>query len=130
MMEYVTDCHALYWHLTDSPLLGKGAVAAFAAAAAGQAVIYVPAIVLAEFFYLNKKLPRPVDFQMIYHRLDAAPHFILLPMLPEEMLDLSLDGAVTEMHDRMIVGVARRRAATLITEDRQIVQSNAVPIVW
>lgn len=56
MNEYVTDTHALYWYLLNLPLLGKRASAAFDEADNGNALIYIPAIVFAEMFYLNVKL--------------------------------------------------------------------------
>lgn len=130
MTHYVTDTHALFWYLTDSPRLGKAANAAFDAGDAGQAIIYVPAIVLAELYFMNRKLKSPLSFAGSYRGLELASQFMLLPLQPEEMLDFDRDIAVTEMHDRMVVGVARRTGATLITNDRQMTQSAAVPIVW
>jgi len=130
MNLYVADTHALFWYLTASPALSAAAKAAFRAGEAGQATIYVPAIVLAEFYYLNKKLAQPVNFPATYRHLELAAQFVLLPLLAAEVLDLDRDVAVTEMHDRMVVGVARRTGATLITADRQITASAAVPIIW
>jgi len=54
MNYYVADTHALYWYLINSPLLGAGASAAFDEADNGNALIYIPSIVLAELYFLNK----------------------------------------------------------------------------
>jgi predicted nucleic acid-binding protein len=54
--DYVADTHALLWYLTDSPRLGPNASAAFDDAANGKSTIYISAIVVAELYYLNKKL--------------------------------------------------------------------------
>jgi hypothetical protein len=49
MNFYVSDTHALFWYLINSPLLGVNAHLAFDEADAGQALIYIPAIVIANF---------------------------------------------------------------------------------
>jgi PIN domain nuclease of toxin-antitoxin system len=56
MRQYVVDTHALFWYLTGSTRLSQRAKAAFDEGATGAAVIYVPAVVLAELFFLNEKL--------------------------------------------------------------------------
>jgi hypothetical protein len=61
MSDYVTDTHALFWYLADDSRLGDEANRAFEEAEQGHALIYVPAIVLAEMYYLMAKqglLPR------------------------------------------------------------------------
>ena len=55
MNFYVADTHALFWYFIASPLLGAQARAAFDEGKQGQALIYIPAIVLAELFFLNEK---------------------------------------------------------------------------
>ena len=44
--------------------------------------------------------------------------------------DLSMDDKIAEMHDRLIVGAARRLGATLISADRLITSAGLVPLVW
>ena len=66
MNFYVTDTHALFWYLINSPLLGAGASGAFDEADNGQALIYIPAIVLAELYFLNEKKQRPIDLTLIH----------------------------------------------------------------
>ncbi len=57
---YVADTHALFWYLTASPRLGANAKNAFDDGVKGDAVIYIPAIVLAELFFLNEKFTQPL----------------------------------------------------------------------
>jgi PIN domain nuclease of toxin-antitoxin system len=130
MNLYVTDTHALFWYLTDSPLLGPAASVAFDEADAGQALIYIPAIVLAELYVLNEKKGHPLDFATKYGRLAQSKQFVLLPFLPETIVDLDAWTATRDMHDRMIVADARRLKAKLITRDEQIVASGVVETVW
>jgi PIN domain nuclease of toxin-antitoxin system len=130
MSDYVADTHALFWYLTNSPRLGRRASLAFDEADRGLAKIHIPTIVLAELYYMNVKLGRPLDFADQLRRLTTSPQFVLLPLLPDDTLDLETDQAVPEMHDRLIVGVARRLNVPLLTRDAQIVASNVVTTIW
>ena len=46
------------------------------------------------------------------------------------MLEFERDNALSDIHDRIIVGVARRVNATLLTRDAQIARSGAVATMW
>ena len=130
MNEYVADTHALLWYLQNSPLLGKNASAAFDEADSGNALIYIPAIVLAELYFLIVKLNYPIDFAAEYKRLKAGGQFILTSFEPQDVLDFDADSVVSEMHDRIIVGVARRLNAACLTKDSNITNSDLVNIIW
>ena len=130
MNAYVSDTHTLFWHLTSSPRLGRQAVQAFRDAANGAALIYVPVVVLAELYYLNQKQAVRLDFPAVLRRLQSSRAYVLVPYLPDEVLDLDANRAIPEMHDRIIAGVARRLNAPLITRDPQIVRSGLVATLW
>jgi PIN domain nuclease of toxin-antitoxin system len=127
---YVADTHALFWYLTNSPRLGSQASQAFDEADQGTALIYVSAIVLAELYYLNAKQGSQLDVAAVVQHLRGSSQFVLVPFLPEDVIDFEASRAVPEMHDRMIVGVAHRFQATLLTRDPQIVNSNMVATLW
>lgn len=128
MNLYVVDTHALFWYLIDSPLLGPIAGAAFDEADTGHALIYIPAIVLAELYFLNEKKGHPLDFVTEYQRLAQSSQFVLLPFFPAIILDF--DSYAGDIHDRMIVVDALRLGAKLITRDKDIVASGVVTAVW
>jgi PIN domain nuclease of toxin-antitoxin system len=130
MNLYVADTHALFWYLINSVSLGANARLAFDEADDDQALIYIPAIVMAELYYLNEKKGRPLDFQAKYARLVQSKQFVLLAFYPSHVLDFDACSAVTEMHDRIIVGVASRLNATLLTRDAEITSSGVVATVW
>lgn len=130
MSHYVVDTHALFWYLTASPRLGSQAKQAFDESVRGQAMIYVPTIVLAELYFLNEKAGRPLDFLSEYARLRQSGQFVFVAFLPEDVLDFDVDAAVPEMHDRIIVGVARRLGAACLSLDPYIVGSDLVQVVW
>jgi PIN domain nuclease of toxin-antitoxin system len=130
MNDYVADTHSLYWYLTASPRLGPNAKAAFDEAQNGLAFIHISAIVLAELYYLNAKYGSPIDFAVEFQKFKAASQYVLTPIDPDDTVDFDQDQAVSEMHDRIIVGLARRLNAPLLTVDRNIVASNLVNVVW
>ena len=130
MDEFVADTHALIWYFTDSRKLGPNVSRAFEDADKGDAIIHVPAIALAEMYYANIKTGKPIDFADAYQRLDTGSQFILTPFDAEDVLDFDRDSGVSEMHDRMIVGLTRRLNVPLLTIDQNIIASGLVKIVW
>jgi predicted nucleic acid-binding protein len=60
-------------------------------------LIYIPAIVIAELYYLNEKKGRPLDFRAKYARLAQSKQFVLLPFHPSHTLDFDACSAVTEI---------------------------------
>lgn len=130
MNFYVADTHSLFWYLIASPRLSVAAKAAFDEAQDGNAQIFISAIVLAELFYLNQKFGLPIDFAETYKKLQSGAQYVLLPLLPDEILDFETDKAVPEMRDRIIVGLARRLDAACLTLDSSITNSGLVKIIW
>lgn len=55
MSQYVTDTHALYWHLTENPKLSAKAKKIFQDADSGIHQILIPTIVIIEMIYLAEK---------------------------------------------------------------------------
>ena len=130
MNRYVVDTHAIYWHLTQSSKLGPRAAAAFEEGERDEARLYVPSIVLCELFYLNEKLKRPLKFADVFNDLDGGRQYVLVPFEPSDVLRFDTDYVVPEMHDRMIVGVAMKLNAPIITMDARIASSGHAAVVW
>ncbi len=134
MSRYVSDTHALHWHLTGNNRLSATARRIFEETDAGMHQILVSGIVLIEFIYLVEKgrLERErVDDR--FRRL-AVPNgsYAVAP------LDLSIAQAlqrvprtlVPEMPDRIITATALALSLPLITRDHTIRQSALVPTIW
>lgn len=130
MNSYVVDTNALLGYITDSPKLSRRASQAFDEGARGQAILYLPAIVIAELYYANVKLGYPFDFEETYRQISAASQFVLLPFEAEDVLAFDACAAVPEMHDRMIVAAARKFDAGCITTDTAIERSGLVKVIW
>jgi hypothetical protein len=52
------------------------------------------------------------------------------PFEAEQVMDFDQDQATPEMHDRIIVGLARRLGAPLIASDPKMVDAGLTAIVW
>ncbi|MCC6552858.1 MAG: hypothetical protein IT372_07530 [Polyangiaceae bacterium] len=67
MNAYVTDTHALIWHLTADAQLSPTCREVFEAADRGEAKIWIPGIVLVETIYLAEKarFPNALVVQML-----------------------------------------------------------------
>ena len=127
---YVVDTHTLVWYLTNQPKLSRRALAIFQAAERGETRLIISAIVLAELYFLHVKHRLFASFEQVFVRLAQEPHISLIAFAPEDVLEFAGDEAVPEMHDRIIVGLARRLSCPLITKDESIRHSGLAPVVW
>ena len=133
--KFVVDTHAFWWYLRAPERLTVAASAIFRLAETGNATIVVPAIVIAEFYYLSAKLGQPfspADLLEIIASVDG----IELSDLGRRQLEL-LDGIpdVPEMHDRLIAAesivfdapvVTRERNACCVGQDRHCLVKSAL----
>ncbi len=76
------------------------------------------------------KSGKPIDFIDSYKKLKESDQFVFTSFDAEDVLDFDKDSTITEMHDRIIVGVARRLNVPLLTVDRIITASGLVEIIW
>jgi len=127
---YVIDTNALIWSLTQPGKLSDRATAVFEAAKRGETEMIVPAIVIAELFYADKKWKLFEDFVKVYNELKAQPYIRFVSLEADDVLDFVKDNRVPEMHDRIIVGVSRRLNVPLVTVDPVIAASGTVRIEW
>ncbi len=133
---FVCDTHPLVWFLTRDRQLSEPARIVLRQAQAGEAVIYVPTIVLAEFLFLAIKGKVPWErlfelliaiegkggFQVIALDLETFSGMLFLAMT-RPPLNL-------ELHDLSILASAIALDATLITKDRKLRQQKLVPTIW
>jgi predicted nucleic acid-binding protein len=127
---YVVDTHALLWHLIGDRKLSSRAADIFDAADRGETQLVVSAIVLAELYHLNQKRRSPLDFSDVFNELAASPAYQLVPFEPGHVLDFARDASVTELHDRIVAGLARRLNAPLLTLDPVIAASGVAKVEW
>lgn len=125
---FVCDTHPLVWFLTDNPKLSLTAAESLKRAQAGDAIAYVPTIVLSEFLSLatRDRVPWERLFEFLL-RLGGTQGFsfadldlevfsrmmYIVMASPQPRPDL-------ELHDLSILATALLLSAKLITRDRKL----------
>src|SRR5574341_936068 len=127
---YVLDTVGLIRLLTNDKKLGRQARVVIEAAEQGQTQLVISAVSVAELYYSNAKNGWFSDFAQLYADLESKTHIVLASFDADDVLDFDRDAAVPEMHDRIIVGLARRLGAPLLTSDPVIIQSAVVKTEW
>lgn len=130
MKNYVTDTHALFWYLTHDKRLGRKANEAFQKAAKGEAIIWIPTIVMAELFWILEKQDRTNVFFELFEKLETAQQFEFIDFTITDVLLFEQLASIPEMHDRIIAGVAKKLDVPCLTKDEEILQGNLVKTIW
>ena len=134
MNAYVTDTHALLWHLSRDRALSQKAAGICEQADAGQTEIIVPAICLVEMIYLCERQRVPVDrmqkvLQLMQLR-ESKYRFAPLDLSIVAAMQQIERGAVPDMPDRIIAATALHLALPLITRDSKLNACQMLECVW
>ena len=127
---YVTDTHAFLWFVWKDKKLGNKALEIFRACDKGKEIVVIPSIVLLECMYVCEKRGEEFKFQEIMQKIQGSFNYQVYPLDEEVVLKCQSTHPITEMHDRIITGTAKLLNATLVTKDRNIVDSKVVKTVW
>lgn len=134
MSGYVTDTHALYWHLTNDPKLSAAARLAFLRTDHGLDCLFVPGIALIEQVYLVERgrlALGPVDHVLGLLDTPVGSYAVAaLDQVVAQAVRRVPRANVPEMPDRIIAATAYRLGLPLITRDLAIRRAAIVPIVW
>lgn len=131
-MPYVTDTHAIVWHLTDDPQLSSKAKQIFQRTDANQDYVIIPCIVLFEIVYLIEKRKITVNvFENLLSVLHKARNYKIEPLcLPiiEKGRAIRRD-KVKDPWDRLIAATALQLGMPLISRDRSL-RNIGLRIIW
>jgi predicted nucleic acid-binding protein len=132
--DYVTDTHALLWHLASDPRLSSTARKLFTETDAGHHRIYVPSIVLVEVIYLAEKARiDPKALKQTLHLLNSSPAnypLISLDLAVILVLQSINRTLIPGMPDRIIAATAKHLNLPLITRDTAIAAAETVAVIW
>lgn len=126
-MFYVVDTHPLIWYLAEK--LPKKVDDIFKDSEAGNSVIFVPTIALAECYYLSKKRKIELNFEDILGKIKRSSNFLITPF-NADIIELFPKINIEEIHDKIIVSTAKLLNTALITKDRKIRDSKIVETIW
>jgi PIN domain nuclease of toxin-antitoxin system len=132
-MTYVTDTHALIYHVTDRKhRLGRRARAVFNRADRGLDTIIVPFTVLEEVLLLSEvgKVQIPLPFREFVISLDRADNVDLAVNDIPVLLEAANFTGIRDPYDRMVIAQTRVAGLPLITGDEKIQESGLVRTVW
>ena len=128
--RFVVDTHVLWWYLRAPERLTTAVSAIFRLAETGNATIVVPAIVVAEFYFLSNKLGHPVPPAALLEALDAVGGVELSELGRAQLMKLDRFPEIPEMHDRLIAAEAASLDAPVVTRDAALSISPQVETVW
>ena len=128
--RFVVDTHALWWYLRSPERLTAAASAVFRLAETGNAAIVVPAIAVAEFYFLSIKLGQPVAPSTLLDALDAVSGIELSDLGRAQLEVLDRFPEIPEMHDRLVAAEAAAHDAPVVTRDAALAASPQVETVW
>ncbi len=127
---YILDTHAWFWFMEYPHLLSPAADAAFRLAAAGGAHIIVPAIVVAELYYLTVKRGDPISPAILIANINRSREFRFSALGQAQLTKMGEIDGVVEMHDRLILAEALAWQAPIITNDEVIRRCGVAAIIW
>jgi len=134
MSRFVTDTHALHWHLTQDGKLSGTARKIFKEADIGKNQIFVPSIILIEMIYLVEKGRIEDSFlEKIFELLDIVNGSYAVASIDintTKMLRQIPRSIVPDMPDRIIAATALQHSLPLITKDRQIQKRKIISTLW
>jgi PIN domain nuclease of toxin-antitoxin system len=132
-MTYVTDTHALIYHVTDRKRrLGNRARDIFDRSDRGLDAVIVPFTVLEEVLLLSEvgKVHIPLPFREFVISLDKADNVDLGINDTGVILEAATFTSIRDPYDRLIIAQARVAGLPLITADEEIQESGLVRTVW
>lgn len=130
---FVTDTHALVWHLFNPARLGSKATAAFQKVQQGQAVLIMPLVVIAEMAMVVEKgrvSATMGQFQAVIAQMQSSTNYQINALTLPLVLTAMRLTQIADIFDRLIVAETQAVNAKLITVDSEIAGSGIVPVVW
>ncbi len=116
--------------MNSSDRLSPAADAAFRLTETGNALLVIPAIVVAELYFLSVKLGSPFPPTDLYEVLDGVEGVVISPLDRKQLAALRDVYDVPEIHDRLIAAEAFVLDAPIITRDQVLAGSQHVATIW
>jgi predicted nucleic acid-binding protein len=128
--RYAIDTVAFIYYL--SGLLPGKAEKIFLSAEKGDAKLILSSISIGEAIYVFKKQKKSTTGEEISKMLENLGKCAYIEVKDLEMQDWKnlATSTVPELHDRMVVAIARKYKVPLITNDGEIIKSGEVRTIW
>jgi len=129
-MNFVADTHSLIWWFTDNPRMSSKAADIFERCEAGQSIIFIPSIVIAESLSIFDKKRISFNFGNLFKKIRTSENFVLVALdypILQKMVTLK---EVPELHDKIIVSTAKYLKVPIITKDKTLQNLTSVKTIW
>jgi PIN domain nuclease of toxin-antitoxin system len=129
-MNYIADTHALLWWFTDSPKISKKASEIFEKCEAGENIIFIPSIVIAESLSIFDKKRISFNFKNLFRKINDSENFVIIALdypILEKMVALK---EIPELHDKIIASTAKYLKVAIITKDKALQALKTVKTIW
>ena len=120
----------MWWYLRSPERLPAATSAFFRLAETGNATIVVPAIAVAEFYFLSVKLGQPFAPSHLLDALASVGGIELSDLGRAQLEKLDLLTEIPEMHDRLIAADSMALDAPALTRDETLAASTQIETVW
>ncbi len=128
--RFVVDTNALWWYLRAPERLSPAADVVFRLAEAGGTVLVVPAIVVAELYYLSFKVREALPPSELMEWFERSGSFVVSDLGAAQLGLLDRLPEIPEMHDRLIAAEALALGVPVVTRDPVIAASPQVQSIW
>lgn len=96
----------------------------------GRHLIIIPSIVLVECVDIIEKKRVAYDFDFVLETIEDNANYLIWDLDLEVVKEMTKIKNVPELHDRIIVTIAKLCGAGLITKDGEITDSKEVKTKW
>ena len=127
---YVVDTNAVWWYIKSPARLSPAAAAAFLLAETGNAILIVPAIVVAELYYVSAKHGQPYTARELLNALESVRGVRVSDLGRAQLELLDRFAGIPEMHDRLIAAEGVALGAPVVTSDKAVAAEPQVQVVW
>jgi PIN domain nuclease of toxin-antitoxin system len=129
-MNYIADTHALLWWFTDSPKISQKSSEIFEKCEAGEIIIFIPSIVIAEALSIFDKKRISFNFRSLFRKINESENFVIIALdypILEKMVALK---EIPELHDKIIASTAKYLKVHIITKDKALQTLKTVKTIW
>ena len=129
-MNFVAETHALLWWFTNSPKISSKASEIFEKCEKGEAIIFIPSIVIAESLSIFEKKRVSFNFLNLFKKIYISENFILIALDYPILQKMVTMKEVPELHDKIIASTAKYLKLPIITRDKLLQDSPSVKTIW
>ncbi len=110
--------------------MSPAADAIFRLANTGGARLVVPAIVVAELFFITRRMGHPIAPSDLLAEIATSREFVLSDLGRRQLESIGDIVGVSEIHDLLIVAEALVRQVPLVSRDADLRQTGAIEVIW